>query len=68
VNSLVADGKLIAGPAPELYAFATDVAFTSPSAAASIVAARSASGPREWRVKETGQLYGEWRAERLDEA
>jgi hypothetical protein len=65
---LVADGKLIAGPAPELYAFATDVAFTSPSAAASIVAARSASGPREWRVKETGQLYGEWRAERLDEA
>jgi hypothetical protein len=38
---------------------------SSPSAATSIVAARSASGPREWRVKETGQLYGEWRAERL---
>jgi hypothetical protein len=64
---LVAEGKLVAGSSPDLYTFAADVAFTSPSAAASIVAARSASGPREWRVKETGELYGDWRAARLDE-
>ena len=47
--------------------FAVDVAFASPSAAASIVAARSASGPREWKVAGTGQSYRGWRAERLGE-
>ena len=36
-----------AGPAPELFRFASDVVFASPSAAASVVAARSASGPLE---------------------
>ena len=66
-EQLVADGKLVVGPTSDLYTFAADVAFSSPSAAASIVAARSASGPREWRAKETGKLYGEWRAVRLDE-
>jgi hypothetical protein len=49
-----------------LYRFATDVAFASPSAAASVVAARSASGPREWKLRRTGQLYRDWRAARLD--
>ncbi|MBX3582831.1 MAG: DUF4357 domain-containing protein [Rhizobiaceae bacterium] len=66
-DQLVAEGKLVEGPSPELYVFAVDVAFSSPSAAASIVAARSAGGPREWRVKDTGQSYAEWRASRLDE-
>ncbi len=47
--------------------FAADMAFASPSAAASIVAARSASGPREWKVAGTGQSYRDWRAERLGE-
>jgi hypothetical protein len=61
------DRKLIEGPNPDLLTFAANVLFSSPSAAASIVTARSASGPREWRVKETGQLYKDWRAERLNE-
>jgi len=47
------------------YRFAADVAFASPSAAASVVAARSASGLREWKVNGTGQTYRDWRAEQL---
>ena len=47
------------------YRFAADVAFASPSAAASVVAARSASGPREWKVSGNGQTYRDWRAEQL---
>lgn len=66
-DQLVADGKLTAESSPELFAFTADVAFSSPSAAASIVAARSASGPREWRVTDGGQTYGDWKAARLDE-
>jgi hypothetical protein len=54
-DQLVQDGHLVDGPSPELYRFAADVQFASPSAAASIVAARSASGPREWKAKGSGQ-------------
>lgn len=64
-DELLADGRLIDGPTQELYAFARDVTFASPSAAASIVAARSASGPREWKLASTGQMYRDWRAARL---
>jgi hypothetical protein len=67
-EQLVQDGRLVDGPSPELFRFAVDVAFASPSAAASIVAARSASGPREWKVTGTGQSYRDWRAERLGES
>lgn len=65
-DQFVADRKLIDGPTPDLYTFTTDVVFSSPSAAASIVAARSASGPREWKIASTGQMYKDWKAERLD--
>jgi hypothetical protein len=37
-DQLVQDGRLVDGPSPELYRFAMDVPFASPSAAASIVA------------------------------
>ena len=60
-DQLVAGGKLAAGQTPDLYTFTADVAFTSPSTAASIVAARSASGPREWKVEGTGQMYKDWK-------
>ncbi|MEX2479376.1 MAG: GIY-YIG nuclease family protein, partial [Gammaproteobacteria bacterium] len=49
-DQLVRDGRLTDGPTPELFRFASDVAFASPSAAASIVAARSVSGPLEWKL------------------
>jgi hypothetical protein len=65
-NQLLADGKLTDGPASDLYTFTSDVVFSSPSAAASIVAARSASGPREWKVEGTGQMYKDWKATALE--
>jgi hypothetical protein len=65
-NQLVANGQLTDGPTSDLYTFISDVVFSSPSAAASIVAARSASGPREWKVNGTGQMYKDWKAAALE--
>jgi hypothetical protein len=64
-DQLVQDGRMVDGAEPDLYRFAVDVAFASPSAAASIVAARSASGPREWKVMGTNLDYRDWLAQRL---
>lgn len=64
-DQLLRDGSLVADERGELYRFITDVRFSSPSAAASIVAARNASGPIEWKVAETGQTYREWREVQL---
>ena len=65
-DKLLANGQLIEEGSTELYRFVTDVVFSSSSAAASIVAARSASGPLEWKLESTGQTYRDWRAARLD--
>jgi hypothetical protein len=65
-DRLLADGSLVPGPSADLLTFASDVVFASPSAAAAIVAGRSASGPIEWKVTETGQLYRDWRAATLE--
>jgi hypothetical protein len=65
-DKLTEAGQLVACPSPDLVLFASDVTFTSPSAAASIIAARSASGPLEWKLAGTGQSYRDWRAARLD--
>lgn len=63
---LLAEGRLMEGPSPELYRFADDAIFSSPSAAASIVAGRSAGGPLEWKLEGTGQSYRDWRAAKLE--
>jgi hypothetical protein len=66
-DRLIAAGDLVeGGDGPELLIFARDIRFASPSAAASIVAARAASGPLEWRVEGSGQRYRDWLAERID--
>jgi hypothetical protein len=64
-DKLIADGQLIDDPSASTYRFAVDVQFSSPSAAASIIAARSASGPLEWKISGSGQNYRDWRAARL---
>ena len=63
-DQLVQDGRLVDDAETDLYRFAVDVTFGSPS----VVAARSASGPREWKVRGIGQLYRDWRAAKLGEA
>jgi hypothetical protein len=62
---LRAAGQLVDSTSPDHYRFATDVVFSSPSAAASIVSARSASGPIEWKIEGSGQAYRDWRAATL---
>lgn len=44
----------------------SDQSFRSPSAAAQFVAGCSVSGNREWRLVETGETLGDWRA-RIEE-
>ncbi len=66
-DRLTADQSLVEGASPELLLFVSDVSFGSPSAAAAIVAGRSASGPIEWKIAGTGQSYRDWRAATLDD-
>jgi hypothetical protein len=47
------------------YRFATNVIFASPTAAAAVALARNASGPKEWKLRGTGQTYKMWRAANL---
>ena len=65
-DKLLASGQLLDEPSSDLYRFVADVVFSSASAAASIIAARSASGPIEWKLETSGQSYRDWRAEGLD--
>lgn len=64
-EKLTSDGALVADSSQ--YVFDRDVRFSSPSAAAAIVAGRSASGPGEWRTID-GKTYREWKAAELEVA
>jgi hypothetical protein len=66
-DKLVASAQLVPSSSPDVWAFATDVTFSSPSAAASIVSGRSASGPLEWKIQPQGLSYRDWRASRISE-
>ena len=53
-DALVADGTLVQhGP---IYVFQQDYVFHSPSLAASVILARAASGPEEWRARDWTKL------------
>jgi hypothetical protein len=65
-DRLLADGSLAPGSSDDLLTFASDVVFASSNAAAAVVAGRSASGPIEWKVAQTGQVYRDWRATTLE--
>ncbi len=59
-NQLVEDGKLVDHD-ESYYKFADDVLFSSPSAAAAVVAARNTNGRMSWKIEKTGQTYNEWK-------
>ncbi|MCR6671277.1 GIY-YIG nuclease family protein [Devosia ginsengisoli] len=61
-EQLLAQGALAAAPSDNLLLFTQDVTFASPSAAAAMIAGRSASGPGEWRHEASGQLLKDWKA------
>jgi predicted GIY-YIG superfamily endonuclease len=62
-EQLVADGKLVDSRDEALLEFAEDVAFDSPSAAATVVSASNVNGPLAWKVKGTGMTYRAWQQE-----
>lgn len=64
-DQLVADGTLIDCPSADLYQFADNVPFDSPSAAATTVAAGNRNGRKTWKVEDTGQTYAEWQEAKL---
>lgn len=62
-DELVANGTIRRDGATGV--FATDYAFSSPSAAAAVVAGRSTNGRTSWVHPQTGQTYAEWEEAQL---
>lgn len=60
-GTLIEDSTLPKG----LVRLTRDKAFKSPSRAASFVCANPMSGPNYWKVKGTGQTYGDWRSSQM---
>ncbi|MFO7582446.1 GIY-YIG nuclease family protein [Guyparkeria sp.] len=65
-HQLREDGVLVKGEGG-LCRFATDYAFSSPSAAAAVVSGRSANGRVHWKDESTGQTYGEWQDQQVSQ-
>lgn len=50
----------------EKLVFTENYAFKSPSAAAAVVAGRTANGRKEWKLQGSSKTYDEWHAEMVD--
>lgn len=61
------DGTLVASPDEESMYFTRNYVFNSPSAAAAIVAGRTANGRTEWVVQGHRTTYGQWETQGVDE-
>ena len=67
LRSSLANGTLAVASGQTGFARLTrDKAFKSPSRAASFVCANPMSGHTYWRLKASGQTYGEWREQELN--
>ena len=65
-DQLVSEGALIPHEEHDRqYVFAEDVAFKSPTAAATVVNAGVKNGRITWKVKDTDQTYAEWQESKL---
>jgi hypothetical protein len=56
---LVADGRIVDGPNPDLLVVAEDLPLGSPSAGAAIVAGRNMNGRQTWKTPD-GRTYQDW--------
>lgn len=61
-KALIEAGVLVPDADAELYRFAQDASFGSPSGASAAVAGRSDNGRTTWRVEANGQSYAAWRS------
>ena len=64
--ALIKAQKLIGNSDGQSLKFAEDVAFGSPSAAATTVLGRNANGRLEWKIESTGQTYHDWEQSKLE--
>jgi hypothetical protein len=62
------DGTLAMAGDGKSAVFTRDHVFASPSAAAAVVAGRSANGRNEWKVQGSGNSYGTWQSQGVDQA
>lgn len=62
------DGTLVPTPDGSAMRFTRDHVFASPSAAAAMVAGRSANGRVEWVEQRTRRTYGQWERQGVEEA
>ena len=67
-EKLEEDGTLALSDDGKSRRFTRNQVFASPSAAAAVVAGRSANGRVEWKVQGTGVSYGSWQSEGVDRA
>ncbi|WP_016855849.1 GIY-YIG nuclease family protein [Halomonas smyrnensis] len=66
-QQLCDDGVLVEAE-QGLRRFASDFAFSSPSAAAAVVSGRSANGREHWKLEGTGQTYAAWQDQQVSAA
>ncbi|MCK6438852.1 MAG: GIY-YIG nuclease family protein [Planctomycetes bacterium] len=64
-DQLEQEGKLTASDDPELLIFTEDVAFKSPSSAASVIYGGNQNGRTSWKIKGTKKTLKEWQEEQL---
>lgn len=67
-EKLVRDETLVPDASRNNMVFSHDQAFTSPSAAAAMIAGRVANGRTDWRLPHSGKNYGQWQNEGVEEA
>ncbi|MDP9931563.1 GIY-YIG nuclease family protein [Variovorax paradoxus] len=67
-EELVKAGVLIPTPDGIHNEFTKNYAFSSPSAAAAVVAGRTANGRTHWVVEGSGKTYAEWQEEQVGQA
>lgn len=65
-QQLVVDGVLVPSAQQGLLEFALDYGFSSPSAAASIVAGRASNGRTNWQIESTGISYADWQNQQVN--
>jgi hypothetical protein len=65
-DDLVAQGKLVPKD-NDFFEFASDLEFSSPSAAAAVVAAANRNGRITWKLPD-GRTYAQWKEAQVEEA
>jgi len=60
------EGKLVDSDQDGVWIFTEDIAFQSPTAAASVVAGSQVNGRISWKVKGTQQTYGDWQDSQIE--